>query len=288
MRTGWPGIILLAFAAGCGQSQSSTNFSESPAAPIILSVFDPNRTGIIQGRVTWEGPAPTAPLFDVRPNPFPEQEATRTNPNLPMIDLKSGGVAGAVVYLKGVDRNLARPWDHPPVTIDQRDLRLLIYQGFELVHTGFVRKGDAIEAASSDPLFHGLRGRGDDFFTLPFPIKGKYSRRSLSKTGRVELQSGAGYPWMRGYLFVDDHPYFTRTDDQGRFQIPHVSPGNYQVVCWLPNWHLTRQDINPENALMFQAYFADPQEKSQNVSLEPFCRIEAQFSFQSSDFAPQR
>ena len=37
---------------------------------------------------------------------------------------------------------------------------------------------------------------------------------------------------MKAYISVFDHPYFTVTDDTGRYQIDNVPPGKYEVVAW--------------------------------------------------------
>lgn len=40
------------------------------------------------------------------------------------------------------------------------------------------------------------------------------------------------HPWMRGYARVFDHPYFTVTDDEGKFTIEKVPVGNWRIVYW--------------------------------------------------------
>ena len=40
------------------------------------------------------------------------------------------------------------------------------------------------------------------------------------------------HPWMKAYVSVFDHPYFSVTDDTGRYQIDNVPPGKYEVVAW--------------------------------------------------------
>ena len=40
------------------------------------------------------------------------------------------------------------------------------------------------------------------------------------------------HAWMKAYVSVFDHPYFSVTDDSGRYQIDNVPPGTYEVVAW--------------------------------------------------------
>lgn len=41
------------------------------------------------------------------------------------------------------------------------------------------------------------------------------------------------HPWMQGYVWVFDHPYFAITDDDGKFTMPRVPTGKeVRVVVW--------------------------------------------------------
>ena len=40
------------------------------------------------------------------------------------------------------------------------------------------------------------------------------------------------HPWMKAYISVFDHPYFSVTDDSGKYIIDNVPPGKYEVVAW--------------------------------------------------------
>src|SRR5262249_13881410 len=152
-------------------------------------------------------------------------------PNLPEVDPETKGAAQAVVFLRDVDLDKARPWDHAPVEIEHRDFRLHVRQGETDARVGFVRSGDFVEIVSRDPRFHLLQGRGAAFLSLPFPDANQCSVRRLSHKGLIELSSGAAYYWMRAYLFVDEQPYYTLTDRFGRFTLGKVPPGRYRLVC---------------------------------------------------------
>jgi hypothetical protein len=72
---------------------------------------------------------------------------------------------------------------------------------------------------------------------------------------------------MRGWLFVDDHPYFTHSDAEGRFTLPQVPPGRYELVCWLPDWHEAFRERDAETALICRLTFCPPVEIVQPVQL---------------------
>ena len=40
------------------------------------------------------------------------------------------------------------------------------------------------------------------------------------------------HPWMRSWVLVSDHPYFSVTDKNGNFSIEGIPAGTYEVICW--------------------------------------------------------
>jgi hypothetical protein len=72
---------------------------------------------------------------------------------------------------------------------------------------------------------------------------------------------------MRGYLFVDDHPYYTRSDIAGGFRLEQVPPGEYELVCWLPNWHEAAHERDGDTCLISRLTFRPPVEVVQPLVL---------------------
>lgn len=234
--------------------------------------FDAETAGTIRGQVTWQGAIPEVPGYRAPISPGSEHAGQPRrlwpNPNAPRINPSNKGVAGAVIFLRGVDPRRARPWDHPPVRVELRDYRIHVCQGDRESSSGFVRRGDSIEMVSRQDLFHALRVRGAAFFTRAFPDANQPCSRRLDPRGIVELSSGCGYFWMRGWLFVDDHPYYTHSDAEGRFTLPQVPPGRYELVCWLPDWHESSRELDAETALICRLTFRPPIEIVQPVQLD--------------------
>jgi hypothetical protein len=279
---------LLVLAAGCGNAPPPPAGAAEPPPPAAAGRFDPATAGTIEGRVTWAGELPDVPPFTVWGEPTPGgirgPRRAQPNPNAPAIDPHTRGVGNAVVFLRGVDPARARPWDHPPVRVEQRDYRLHVLQGDADARDGFVRRGAPVEMLSRQPAFHSLRADGSAFFTLAFPDPDQPLSRRLDRGGVVELSSAAGYFWMRAYLFVSDHPYFTRTDAAGRFTLPQVPPGDYRVVCWMPSWVEARHERDLEFGLVNRVAFREPAEWVRPVTLGPADTRAATFTASADDF----
>jgi hypothetical protein len=241
---------LLLAATGCEPDEPPAPSSDpAPAAPPAASAFDKDACGTVEGKVTWAGPLPEVPEFIYGMPKGDGSFETRMmpNPNAPHIDPATKAVAGAVVHLRGINPARAKQWDLPPVRVELVDRQIVVKQGDETPRqAGFVRRGDAVVMRSADPIFHVLRARGAAYFSLAFPDPDKPLRRSFDKTGRVELSSGAGYYWAAADLFVDDHPYYTHTDRDGRFTFTRVPAGPVEVVVRIPGWASARQERDPE------------------------------------------
>jgi hypothetical protein len=267
-------LVLLGIAVLSGCDNSAAPPGSSPECEVEIGhEFDASTTGTIRGQLIWQGALPEVPGYRSPVSPGTEHAGQPrrlwSNPNVPRIDPGSMGVAGAVVYLRGIDPRRSRPWDHSPVRVELRDYQIHVCQGSRDEKTGFVRRGDAIEMISRQDLFHALRVRGAAFLTRAFPDAEQPCSHRLDRRGLVELSSGCGYFWMRGWLFVDDHPYYTLSDTEGRFSLPQVPPGRYQLVCWLPNWHEASRELDAETALICRLTFRPPIEIVQPVQLGP-------------------
>ena len=283
-------VALTLITWGCDPEPSTQRQQVEGAAAQLGAEFDAARTGTISGRVRWQGAAPKIEPFTSTPYPvrFPRGSGGPNqqwpNPNAPRIDSQTNGVANAVVFLRGVDLARSRPWDHPPVGVDQRDHRYLVQQENQSSRIGFVRRGDDVEMLSTDREFYSLRARGAAFFTLIFPDPHSPIKRPLSNIGVVELRSGAGHYWMRAHLFVDDHPYYVRTDTQGRFTLPQVPAGTYELVTWMPNWHVTRTVQDWETSLTAVVDFAAPMTQSQRVTVTAGSTVRVETQITVDDF----
>jgi hypothetical protein len=286
-----PALCLLPpLLAGCGDAPPP----DRPPLPDAGtgSAFDPTTAGTIRGQVTWTGDLPTLPPLVARlPVPGatgfgPLERHTFDNPHAPRIDPQTRGVAGAVVFLRGLDPRRGRPWDQPPVRVEQRGHQFHVRQGDMTARTGFVRRGDGVEMVSCDAEFYALHAGGAAFFSLMFPDPDQPLTRPLTDSGVVELTSAAGHFWMRAYLFVDEHPYYTRTDDQGRFHLPQVPPGRHEVVCWLPSWREAEHQRDPETSLITRLLFRPPVERQETIILEPGQTGTVSFALSAEMFRP--
>lgn len=280
---------LCAWLSGCTDPLPSSVPHVGEDLPKAGDQFDATTAGTVRGRVVWQGAVPNIKPFHAPASPFLEQAIGKwrdwPNPHGPEIDPETRGVRNAVVFLRGLDPRRARPWDLPPVSVEQKDYQFRVRQGDVLGKTGFVQRGDSVSMVSRQEVFHSLHADGAAFFTLAFADSDQKAARRFSRNGIVELTSAAGYFWMRGYLFVDDHPYYTRTDEQGRFTLSQVPPGPCEVVCWLPNWNELSHERDLETARYVRMKFCRPLELTRSLRREANVTQDITFTISAGQFA---
>jgi hypothetical protein len=263
-------FLLLLSLLGCDEP---TLLEPATLQPIPLgATFDEEDCGTIRGEVTWAGLLPRVAPFRSIPNPLTDQPPPPArdwpNPNAPRIDPVTHAVASVVVFLRGIDPRRSRPWDHSPVRIELDRQAFQIEADDRQGHIGLVRAGTRVELVSRDDLFHLVQFRGATFLSRPLPRRNDTALVPLDKPGLVELRSGCGYFWMRAYLHVCEHPYYTLTDERGRFRLEEVPSGEYELVIWHPNWHVLHYEHNPDNFRVQQVTFGSPLQTIRRITVQ--------------------
>lgn len=263
-------LLSAALAAGCGtEPPAAANNPPANNATAQPNAFDKDACGTVTGYVSWN--APQLPDVALVAAPVPRADGTGIDSRMvplgyaPRIDRAHRGLAGAVVYLRGIDVGRVRPWNPHKVEVEFRDSQIVIKQDERVGRTGFVKCGDSFTVVSREPVFHTLRARGAAYLALPFPDPDKPLTRTLDKCGRVELTSASGSFWQAADLFVCDHPYYTVTDANGKFHFAQVPEGPCEVVVWHPNWEIERTERNPETGLPNRLIYAAPFEAARPV-----------------------
>ena len=264
----------------------------APAAPVekLGAHFDPKMTGNISGTVTWADELPEiAPLHVLQPV---DGKATEDfpNPNQPTIDPVTNEIDGALIFLRKVDLATSKPWSHAPVSVVFTDSKLEVRQGAAPVSIGIVQLGDtALHASRPSNRNFILRIRGVEFLSMPLPKPNVVTTRKLEKPGAVELSCGRGRYWLHNYLWVSDHPYVTKSKADGSFELKRVPAGDYELVSWMPNWHIPggakrRDGRRSRSRLDFET---PALEQKRYVTVTAGDTAETEFSWSNSDFRPR-
>lgn len=140
-----------------------------------------------------------------------------------------------VVYLEKIPGRTFTP-PAAPVVIDQKNL------AFQ-PHVVPVLVGTRVNFPNSDEVRHNVFSptRGATFDLGSYPL-GVSRSQVFDVPGVVTLLCNV-HAEMSAYVVVTETPYFSVTDRDGRFSMPDVPPGRYEVVAWHERAKAVRQRV---------------------------------------------
>jgi len=199
----------------------------------VISIAD---GGTISGTVKWSGQVPRALNFPITKDPQVCDPDSRKTTDLERLIIGAdGGVANTVVYLKDITSGKAIDLPEQRRHLDQKRCHYI-------PHILLVPENGTLNMMSSDATLHTVHMEGAATFNLPFPFTNQITSRAMPTAGLVHLRCNGGHVWMNAEMMVVTHPYYSVTDESGRFQFTDVPPGTYQIVAWHEGWTLAGKE----------------------------------------------
>jgi plastocyanin len=205
-------LIALLLLIGCAKAP--------PAEPAYYQV-DAATAGRIRGTVEIDGKLPAAKVISLDADPA-------------CAKLHAGGTVreesgrgNIFVYLKtGLEgKKFAAPKE--PVTIDQKGC----WFGPRVMG---MQAGQVLRVTNSDPVTHNIHpqpAKNRDWNQSQAPEDPPLMRKFAVPEIMIPVKCNV-HNWMRAWIGVLDHPYFTVTGADGAFEIRNVPPGRYTVAVW--------------------------------------------------------
>ncbi len=94
-----------------------------------------------------------------------------------------------------------------------------------------VVRGTTVDFLNSDDMVHNVFSPDHEGYNLGNWPPGQRRSYTFTKLG-VYTQLCSLHPTMEAYVVVLQNPYFTLTDDHGRFRLPELPDGRYQLAVW--------------------------------------------------------
>jgi plastocyanin len=200
--------------------------------------------GVVKGVVTYHGPVPKALV--------PDDAGLRRD--LVEVDPETRGLLHVAAHLvpakSGGGEELASSaaaGADELVVIDQVDHTFV-------PHLVAVRVGQVVHFTNSDPANHNVRTTAyvpRNQFNVFTGVGGSYKHRFDADPKGRPIRLGCDiHPWMSAWIYVFDHPLFAVTDEQGRFCLGNVPPGEYRLVIEQPDLkyrHEQRVEVTAES-----------------------------------------
>ena len=136
----------------------------------------------------------------------------------------AGGVRNAVVLIKYIAKG--KPLSKDNVVIDNKHCAFR-------PHVQTAAKGQTLVVKNNDPMLHNthLYLNKKTVYNFALPRTGMEVKKAINRAGLIEIECDA-HDWMKGYLYVTEHPYAAVTDANGSFSIRDIPPGDYEIEVW--------------------------------------------------------
>lgn len=178
--------------------------------------------GVIRGRVLWDGPLPPAPAGGGQ---FVTVNGRRVDlsPTPPVrIDPATKGVADVMVWVDKVPPSLKTP--------PRGEAALTQSRGVYRPRAQFAAEGARLRLRTTDDEAD-FQGAGMLRFSRSLK-RGEERQVTLPREGLVTVRSDARPGATPAYVRVVSHSHHAVTGNDGRFELPPLPPGEYDVLLW--------------------------------------------------------
>jgi len=200
-----------------GQAQTPTPPPAQPQTPPA-----PAGKSTIRGVVKFNGEAPAA--ADIAPSADPACEGMALKEAAVLV--KDGKLQNVLVRVKGAVAG-APAAPSTPVVIDQT----------KCTYTPRVQgaqAGQAIQVKNSDQTLHNVRAvtGTKSIFNLAQPPSGPPLTKPVPTDVELLQLKCDVHPWMKAFIAMSPHPYFSTTGEDGAFTLSALPAGTYTLEAW--------------------------------------------------------
>jgi plastocyanin len=136
-------------------------------------------------------------------------------------------LANVFVYVKSGLTQTTYPAPSQPIIIDQKDCN---YSPRVLG----VMVGQTVKVLNPDGTLHNVHGKSkiNREFNIAMPNFRKEMEKTFDQAEFMFPLRCDVHPWMIAWISVMQHPFFSVSDTEGRFEIKNLSPGTYEIEAW--------------------------------------------------------
>ena len=183
----------------------------------------------VTGTVVYSGAVPN--LRPISMDAAPEcaqKHGGQPAPNEMLVLGAGNGMANVIVSVtKGLPEGKAWPAPATPVTMDQKGCRYA-------PHVMGVMVNQPFKILNSDGMLHNVHALPsvNAQFNEAMPATRTEAIEKFTKTEGVFTIKCDVHPWMQAFVEVFSHPFFAVTGPDGKFSIPNLPPGTYELTAW--------------------------------------------------------
>ncbi|MDA2938427.1 carboxypeptidase regulatory-like domain-containing protein [Acidobacteria bacterium AH-259-A15] len=214
--------VTIVLTVACS-SPDSTSSEQSAEVRSNATSISPGSDGVLEGQVLFQG-SNIPESTQIENTTDPQDCGTVQSLRDIIISKENKGIKNVIVALNGV----LLPEDYQPqssqLILDNRDCQFQ-------PHIAVLTTGSSIEAINSDPIFHSVHFYG--FLNRNLALGPNQSKvvRNVRRRGYYIIKCDV-HGWMQAFIRVDEHPFHSVSDADGRFRIENIPPGSYTLEAW--------------------------------------------------------
>ena len=180
----------------------------------------------VTGTVTYTGKVPTLKPVDMAADPACAAKHAGAPQPSDVLVLGSGNtMANVMVRVKSPVAASAAP--ATPVVIDQKGCHYT-------PHVVGVMVGQTLQLRNSDGLLHNVHAlpKVNTPFNMAMPANRTEADTKFGKEEGMFMVKCDVHGWMTAYVGVFNNPFFAVTGTDGKFSIPNLPAGTYEIEAW--------------------------------------------------------
>lgn len=214
---------------------STAATTTAAAAPAAAAVSADAAT--LTGLVKFEGAAPKMGNIQMSADPYCQSQHSTPATDEDVVAGPGGELANVFVYIKDIKGNFPAP--STPVVIDQKGCQ---YHP----HVNAVMVGQPLQIKNDDATLHNVHAMPvvNSQFNEGQPVQGMTSEKHLDKPEMTPFKIKCDvHGWMKSYMAVMPHPFYSVSQANGTFTISNLPPGQYTVVAWHEKYGQQEQQV---------------------------------------------
>ena len=196
-----------------------------------VTLISASETITINGKVQYEGKVPRAKEIIMAADPICGKSHSGTVFTESFVVNDEQYMKNVVVWINSPNHSATVPEN--PVILDQMGCQYI-------PHVTGIMKGQDLVIKNSDKTLHNIHSMSEvnSAFNFAMPAKTDPSIKSFSKDEDPFYIKCDVHPWMKSWVVVMDHPYWSVTDENGIYSmhLDSLEPGTYDLCFWHEKW----------------------------------------------------
>ncbi len=221
-------------AAAASTADVGTSAAPAVAAPVVADA------ATISGTVKLAGNAPKMPAIQMSADPYcsSQHPSGQGAVDEEVVVGPTGELANVLVYIKNPPTGkYSAP--NTPATLEQKGCRYY-------PHVQAVQVDQPLQIKNDDQTLHNVHAMPNvnSQFNEGQPVQGMVSTKKFDKPEMQPFKIKCDvHGWMKSYMAVMPHPFYTVSSVNGTFAIPNLPAGTYTLVTWHEKYGPQEQQI---------------------------------------------